>query len=1054
MSEEPTQEQVQVIAGTDTIKDASISSPAQAQMMPTDSTGITAAVNTPPTATSSEATDTSVVMPIAIPSEVRQAATLSSEKRGIEEISPSVDVVMNDSTEISNKKLKSASEGEPAVLPPDAESVTNNFVHTSSTSSSLVAPPQSGNSGILNSKASLESTQSDPPLKEESVNSEKKKDLESPQPIGGGNEAELNSHEKASFPENEQEDGGMGKTGSLDGGNKGIDVAVKSDRQQNEPIGGTTKANILDTQEATPMDIERKEEVLDSSNQSCGDSKMELDSQNDKPQNDVSPERVSHNLNGTKMPIDSLQNLDSPKVRSTEGAKIANDVPSEVAANPKNSLPSDNYRTARSENNVESEGASESSKEIRVSQPAAESQTKVSEEDSGSDYNPEEKPKKPKGSSKRKMNGSQSSAVQNSTGRTTRLRTRSRSLDEDAKRALEKSNHPDEILSKYIKLLPLPSWVAPLESLTKSERSQLENCFDIGKTESWRDDWIGNLGFADKEIHCPDIKSANKSGPKKSLLRWAERGRTSLKILNNLIRHVCNLDETPPRAKDILGAADETSLVEIQEAIRRVSYDPLVLREDGWTTKKSEEPIGASGGPHRIGELVFWQGLTAVVIAYIHDNDLGDLWKATWLEDWDTFDLEAEELEDAKKRYERKMKPKPDPSNKRPTTSKQSAPGESMSTGTSQPKRSARFAASADFFVDGIEHGIVLAVSYSRGSRPGVFWPARVMHASEMQSYGSQNKRGSQKQKIDVMFLAPYWNSVPTTAGGRRGVESYADSLSRHGESIFNTGPLFELESVDAVEECVQQYPYEMARGLDMDQLRVSFKFSGLPKAAFSRFVDSHRLALGLKTFSQTRLKSKLTDLNKTTAGLFEAHQLAVHTALFPQAVLHLPFEYILSEMPHPGKDGSVPIYDDMESHVEPALQLGAMLDAMKPPMCWGESEGADDGHDTSRRVSLVKAFALPSVPLKLEEGDTTPLGVDGFIRDLSSLKEALSGAGASTVTTLLKAYIEQLLSRFPRDQSESKLLSVESRRIKAKDLVSSWALVKVRCAKSCFVFQ
>ena len=48
-------------------------------------------------------------------------------------------------------------------------------------------------------------------------------------------------------------------------------------------------------------------------------------------------------------------------------------------------------------------------------------------------------------------------------------------------------------------------------------------------------------------------------------------------------------------------------------------------------------------------------------------DDIGDLWKAMWLEEFDTFDLEAEELEDAKKRYARKMKQKEAASSKTTT---------------------------------------------------------------------------------------------------------------------------------------------------------------------------------------------------------------------------------------------------------------------------------------------------------------------------------------------------------------------------------------------------
>jgi hypothetical protein len=606
----------------------------------------------------------------------------------------------------------------------------------------------------------------------------------------------------------------------------------------------------------------------------------------------------------------------------------------------------------------------------------------------------------------------------------------------------KRSAPPDEIVSQYIELLPIPDKAGRLSRLSQLELAKLESTLEIGKTESWRDDWIGNLAFADAEILNPDGKPFR--GPRKTLMRWAEKGPTSssFKILHTLLRYVYNLEETPPSAKKILGATNSKSWTSLHHAIRRVSYDPTVLREDGWTTAKSKIMVGATGGPHRIGEMVYWQGYEGVIIAYLHDNDLGDLWKAMWLEEFDTFDLEAEELEDARRKYERKKQKYVElPSSK--ASSKQVASDEENKKSSAKLSSSTRFSTTADFFVQGIEHGIVLATSYSRGSRSGVFWPARVMHASEMPSYGTQGKRGSSRQKIDVIFLAPYWNAAPIVPGSRRGVESYADTVSRLGSSVFSSGPLFEMESIDASAEVVQEYPYDMERGLDINQLRVSFKFSGLPKAAFPRFVDSHRLALGLKTFSQIKLKSTVTELDRTTAGLFEVHPLAVHTALFPTELLHLPFGYILSQMPIPKKEEHATSYDDdPQSSVEPALQLTAMLDSMKPPMCWGKGESSTVPNNSPQ----TRAFASPPIPLKLTNSKAdTPVKIDSFITDLSSLQQVLTTVGKSSVTPLLVTYLDQFLSKLPKDYAESEGLSVENRRAKAKLLVSSWTLLKVR---------
>ncbi|CAJ1933888.1 unnamed protein product [Cylindrotheca closterium] len=586
------------------------------------------------------------------------------------------------------------------------------------------------------------------------------------------------------------------------------------------------------------------------------------------------------------------------------------------------------------------------------------------------------------------------------------------------------SDFGEEIVSKYVKLDPLPDNVAPLNALTKAETRELENSLQIRKG-GWRDDWIGNLAFADEDIPNPDGKSRDRG--KKSLFRWAERNKQSKRLLNNLLRVVYNLDETPEHARKVLAAAEADSVESIQNAVRRVSYDPEVLRQDGWTTAKSLEPIGASGGPHRIGEMVSWQGYTGVVIAYDHDDHLGDLWKAMWIEEFDTFDLEAEELADAKKRFEKRIKQR-----------EQKEKPQAQAANLSGSRRSGR-TTSPDFTVNGIEHGIVLAVSYSRGSRPGVFWPARVMHFSEMKS---QSKRGSQKQKVDVVFLAPYWNATSTLPSK----ESYSESLSRHGDTIFNSGALFELETIDASPDCIQEYPYTGSSGLDIDQLRSSFKFIGLPKAAFPRFVDAHRLALGLKEYSKTVMKSTINsdDLHLTTAGLFEAHPIAAQAAQYPDAVLHLPFGHILSQLPHPDEEEKKHGLDDLESGEEPVLQLGSMLELMKPPKCWGYTNGkASQGMETPDRKPIQKVFKTPPLLLNFDSNDGS-ITLERFTLGLPFLVSLLAGADSdSSRSFLLKKSLDQLLVKLPKDSDDFKALSADTKEVQRKALVKLWVVVK-----------
>ena len=585
------------------------------------------------------------------------------------------------------------------------------------------------------------------------------------------------------------------------------------------------------------------------------------------------------------------------------------------------------------------------------------------------------------------------------------------------------------VVSQLVDMPSLPRKVEPLRPLTNAERKELESYLEFNKEENWREDWMGNLCFVDKEINNPDVKTRERG--RKALFYWAAKGKTSLKLLNNLVRYVYNLSDAPLQAKKILANADASSAKSVQEAVRRVSYDPVVLQHDGWTTIKSEEPIGASGGPFRLGDRVIWQGSEGVVIAYVHDPDIGDLWKAIMIEELDTFDLEAEELEDGRKRFQRRMQ-----------SSKKANPSEPGPNGKQESNLEKRIGRSAvsEFSVQGIEHGIVLAVSYGKGARPGVLWPARVQHFSELPQNGSQ-KRLTGKQKVEVVFLAPYWNAQAND--GRARSESYADSLQRHGSSIFSSGPLFEIESIEASPDSIIEYPYEPQRGLDIEELSTSFRFNGLPKAAFSRFVQSHRLALALKTYSQDVMKSTAaSEIDRTTANLFEAHALAGQTANFPPEVLHLPFSYILSQLP-------VIDYDVIDtSSEEPILQIGVILESMKPPSSWGQGHSVPSNVQKATLESgiLMKPFGSPSsLALKMASSSSVnSVSFDQFLSGLSSLSNVLSNE-SEPMSALLIQNLRMLLSKIPQGSDESAIFSVEQRHERLEALVKLWIVVKVR---------
>lgn len=600
-----------------------------------------------------------------------------------------------------------------------------------------------------------------------------------------------------------------------------------------------------------------------------------------------------------------------------------------------------------------------------------------------------------------------------------------------------------EFISTLVSL-PELSQKARLTALSVQELSELEVALEITEEDGWREDWSGNLAFTDKEVLNPK-KTRNGVGTagtfRQPLYIWAQNDNpVALRIWHNLFRYVYHLKDTPAMAKTILANADAKDSVAMEQGFRRVSYDPKVLQQDGWTTAKASEPVGATGGAYRIGDHVRWQGSDGIVIAYIHDQDLGDLWRGIWLDEaLECFDMEAEELHDARKKWERRAKAASGPSSKGQKKDKEN-----------QSRRSHRYSAASDFQVNGVEHGIVLAASFARGARPGVYWPARVMHASEaVTSQGGKSRRGAPRQRLDLVFLAPYWNS-PSNAGvtvpsanSRQRVESFAESLSRHGESLFSTGPLFDVESVDVSDEMIEEYPYDgKDGGINIDQLRVAFRFTGLPKAAFPRFLDSHRLALALKTFAQERLPPRTSD--QASAGLFETHPMSVLAPMFPPEVLHLPYPFILSQLPPPPIEQSV--NNGEQRHLEPILRINTIVSAMKPPSCWGKGMLTTDTSPESPSTRIITRVAespyidTGALLRQSNQGEGQSVDLDQFIRDLLALKDAVTGKQSPALEAMFQN-LQQLLSLASPGFAD---VSTEERKLKSRAIVKTWVFAKV----------
>jgi hypothetical protein len=612
--------------------------------------------------------------------------------------------------------------------------------------------------------------------------------------------------------------------------------------------------------------------------------------------------------------------------------------------------------------------------------------------------------------------------------RPTRLNS-SKASDEDNKQPAKRESRSkdtatgNEVISSLVKLEAIPNHVPRLDRLSSSESYELELALQFDPNDlddGWQNDWSGNVALLSRDVSNPLSRSKpGKTELKQPLWEWAITSPQNLQLARNLLRHVYNANGTPRTARRILAHAYHQSMQDprynLETAMKRVAYDPVVLREDGWTTAKTNSPVGVTGGPYHIGLRILWEKWEAVVIAFIHDSDIGDLWKALWLEGNETFDLEAEEIHRAREKWERKF------------MAGQPKPQESSST---------RFAAAAKFTVEGIQHGIVMAKTYSPQARKGLFWPARIMHVSELDGMQSQSKsRSSSKQKLHVVFLAPYWNitvaSTPTLA--------VAGNLTQES-STFSSGPLFEVDTLDALEETIQKYPYSGKQGLNLDELRVAFRFTGLPKNAFSRFLDSHRLALALKTYARQELSSASTHAHAASAALTDTHAMAVETAKFPVALLHLPFEYILSHLPPTTANDSFSLGRN-EDHVEPTIQLVHIMHSMKPPACWGKESrsltSATPPHGQGITPALSGALASPVSKRYLEFEDpgkdrlTTSLPV-AKMTDVATdyLIYALSKLSSSTsMSSKLLDQLAYLLSRLRQDVAAAKSCSFSQRR-------------------------
>lgn len=453
---------------------------------------------------------------------------------------------------------------------------------------------------------------------------------------------------------------------------------------------------------------------------------------------------------------------------------------------------------------------------------------------------------------------------------------------------------------------------------------QIGDTHSYDDNDGWRPDWGGNLLHYDKDVIVNKgylVADPNAKPVRVKFCDWVvsnAQGSNDLRGLELLFRFIYNMKGTPAMAKKILAYAlqrpaesAEHRLEFILNAVQRASYDPAVLHQDGWTIKKAETP--EEGEAFHIGRRIMWQRHEAVVIAFTPDETYSGLWKAAYIEDLETFDLEPGELQNAVRKWELKQRQS----------------GKKKAIIAAPSSSSTRFAATVNFNVDGIENGIILAVPTSKAAQ-GVLWPARVQHFIEggFTSAGAL-RRNSSKNQIQVVFLAPFWN------GPQAPTSKVSDATD-----LYSLGPLYDFDTIEVSEYNIQRYPFDE---ISMEKVRAGFRFLGLPKSVFARYLDAHRLAVALKTYSIKHMSkehaSRSDDQVMASANLTESHMLSVRTPIFPQVALMLPFDFVLSKLPHPSEVASAKLSDDEGTDLDPIIDIDAIIQTMTPPACFGEKK-------------------------------------------------------------------------------------------------------------------
>jgi acetoin utilization deacetylase AcuC-like enzyme len=472
----------------------------------------------------------------------------------------------------------------------------------------------------------------------------------------------------------------------------------------------------------------------------------------------------------------------------------------------------------------------------------------------------------------------------------------------------EQESHPSvEARTANLKRIYPVVMVKPPEAkpvipqLPQSEKAllgkQLKVSFDASGNPIWPDDWAGNLQLFFSPINGKTI--------------FCDYYRQEWRTLVKFFSHIIHWPSLPSTAANLLQFAASRRSTSVEEkfgfmkaAAERCFYDPDVLKEDGWTIGVDDQK-----GSNYVGCSVFWQSAEAVIIAYVRDNEIGDMWKIMWVADTETADLEYNELEKALRAWERKLNQ---------TTKKRSmadAVLDAQSKGSNpygKPKKN-RYG-DPSYVVPTVDSGVVLAATGAVSARPDVLWPARICHDDEIKNgnFPARIKKAG-AHSVMVVFLAPYWTHQQALGYGG----------ARKNSEVGGQDLLFDYEQVDASPKTLQSFPHSSA-SLDIEDLKTSFRLTGLAKNHFGAYVNAHRLALGFGNYAAKRPNKADPEQSTQLAQLKDCHVMSLRTPSLPLALLSLPWSHVLKQLPHPSLDDNI-------TEAEPCLNLNALYHCMGP---------------------------------------------------------------------------------------------------------------------------